>query len=92
MAVDIVRVKSDIKKGLLRVMIIGESILLCDVKSGEAVKIGELPKKNKWIPVECGTMCSNCKKVFDHHFEINHYACIKLKFCPECKARMDGDT
>ena len=44
-AIDIVQVKSNIKSGLLAVEIHNNFILLKDVKSGEAVVIGELPKE-----------------------------------------------
>ena len=51
--VDIVKVKSNIKDGLLAVEIHNGFILLKDTKSGEAVVIGELPKQTvlNWKPL-----------------------------------------
>lgn len=43
--VDIVDVKLNIKYGHLQLAFHHENILLVDAKSGEAVKIGELPKE-----------------------------------------------
>ena len=46
----------------------------------------------EWKAVECGTMCTNCKRVFDHHFEISRHVCVKLRKCPDCGADMRGGT
>lgn len=46
MRVDIVDVKLNIKNGHMRLAVHNENILLVDTKSGEAVKIGELPVKD----------------------------------------------
>ena len=42
--VDIVQVKYDIQIGRIELVFHGGNVLLKDTKSGEAVKIGELPK------------------------------------------------
>ena len=44
-AIDIVQVKQNIKNGLLAVEVYNNFILLKNVKSGESVVIGELPKE-----------------------------------------------
>lgn len=44
--VDIVLLKRDIKDGYIEMAIHDASVLLRDVRSGEAVKIGELPAKD----------------------------------------------
>ena len=48
-------------------------------------------KHGEWVAVECGTFCTNCKRVFDHHFQIPHHVCKELIRCPDCGAIMDGD-
>ena len=45
MPADIMAVKESIKNGRLQVAFHGNNILLKDTRSGEAVKIGELPKE-----------------------------------------------
>lgn len=48
-------------------------------------------KHGEWKKIECGTICTNCNRVYDNDFEfsykqINEY----FKQCPECGAKMDG--
>ena len=46
-------------------------------------------KRGKWI---CGK-CTNCKKSLEELFEGEfYYDCNELHYCPNCGARMDGDT
>ena len=45
-----------------------------------------------WVPVEGGTMCSGCKRVFDKDFEIRRNVCRELKRCPDCGAHMDEEV
>lgn len=47
-------------------------------------------KHGEWKKIECGTICTNCNRVYDNDFEfsykqINEY----FKRCPECGAKMD---
>ena len=49
--IDIVKVKSEIKKGILKVEINGTSVLLTHPMSGESVKIADL--KDFGIDVSC---------------------------------------
>ena len=48
-------------------------------------------RHGEWKKVECGTICTNCKTVYDNDFEFS-YKQIKeyFKRCPECGAKMDG--
>ena len=48
--------------------------------------------RGHWISVECGTLCSHCHRVFDHHFEVNHHRCVEFKRCPVCGAHMDEEV
>ena len=49
----------------------------------EEVKYGE------WKKVGCGTICTNCNKVYDNDFEFPYKTIIEhFKRCPECGARM----
>lgn len=45
-----------------------------------------------WVPVECGTLCSACMRVFDSHFEIRRSVCLEMKRCPDCGAHMDEEV
>ena len=45
-------------------------------------------KRGEWVAVECGTICTNCNRVFDHNFEIPHHVCRELTYCPNCGAKM----
>ena len=45
--VDVLAVKEFIKNGRLQVTFHGNNILLKDTSSGEAVKIGELPREDE---------------------------------------------
>lgn len=47
-------------------------------------------KYGKWVAVECGTLCTNCRRVFDDNFQIPHHVCKELIRCPDCGAIMDG--
>lgn len=42
---DIVDVKRDVEGKFLEVKIYGDNIILCDLQSGEAVKVGEVKKE-----------------------------------------------
>lgn len=48
-------------------------------------------KHGEWKRIECGTICTNCNRVYDNDFEFS-YKQIKeyFKRCPECGAKMDG--
>ena len=50
-------------------------------------------KHGEWKKVECGTICTNCNRVYDNDFEFL-YKQIKeyFKRCPECGAKMDGGS
>lgn len=50
--------------------------------SMEEIKFGT------WKHLECGTMCTNCNRVFDSDFEIPRHTCESLPRCPNCGARM----
>lgn len=55
MAIDIVKVRTDIRNGDLMVTFHNGNILLKDMRSGEAVKISELPiyeaESERWISI-----------------------------------------
>lgn len=59
-----------------------------DIEEAPTIE-AEPVKHGKWRLVECGTQCTSCTRVFDHHFEISQQVCSKLKRCPECGAIMD---
>lgn len=48
-------------------------------------------KHGEWKKIECGTICTNCNRIYDNDFEFS-YKQIKeyFKRCPECGAKMDG--
>ncbi len=48
-------------------------------------------KHGEWKRIECGTICTNCNRVYDNDFEFS-YKQIKQYFkrCPDCGAKMDG--
>ena len=50
-------------------------------------------KHGEWKRIECGTICTNCNRVYDNDFEFS-YKQIKQYFkrCPDCGAKMDGDA
>lgn len=52
----------------------------------------EKVKHGEWKKLECGTICTNCNRVYDKDFEFS-YEKIKTYFkrCPECGAKMDGE-
>ena len=62
------------------------------VKTPEGHKVFAPLCFGRWVAVECGTFCTNCTRVFDHHFEIPHLVCKKLSRCPACGAKMEVDS
>lgn len=100
--VDIMDVKKATQSGVLKVKVNDTGdILLADVKSGEAAKIGELPV-GQWKPFiedveiyntggfterkQTGWICGRCKS----KESITPY--YKTRYCPHCGARMKGET
>lgn len=63
-AIDIVKVKQDVQDGLLEVEVHNGYILLKNVKSGESVVIGELPKQTtlNWKPLTRDTELKNDRR------------------------------
>ncbi len=73
--IDVVAVKKAVKNGALTVKVINGNILLADVKSGEAAKIGELPV----------VRCKDCK----YWWKVNEL-CTHEKCCDGCFAVVDA--
>lgn len=65
--------------------------IIARIEAAEAVEAEPVVHAH-WVPVECGTLCSHCHRVFDHHFEVNHYRCVEFKRCPDCGAHMDKEV
>ena len=59
-----------------------EELNLKSTASMEEIEFGT------WKSMECGTMCTNCKRVFDKDLEIPRHVCESLLRCPNCGARM----
>lgn len=75
--------KKAVKDGALIVKVIDVNILLVDVKSGGAAKIGGLPV-GRWRKTEGGAaFCTACKTKMNGY--LFGYGC-----CPMCGARMKG--
>ena len=51
--IDILDIRKAIWDGKLQVKIVRKNIILCDVQTGEAVKIGEVMKKKINISYQC---------------------------------------
>ena len=46
-------------------------------------------KHGEWKRVECGTICTQCRRVYDNDFEFSHEKVKQyFKYCPECGADM----
>ena len=96
--IDVVAVKKAVKDGALitRVNVDGD-ILLADVKSGEAAKIGELPvgvwaiegEDIIWGNSLKRRYCTNCCE--RPHFDKEKRKFILTPFCHNCGAMMKGE-
>lgn len=95
--IDVVAVKKAVKDGALVTKVVDGNILLADVKSGEAAKIGELPV-GRWIFTQeysetldidlPWATCSACRE-----YRINSAPFIKKpNYCPLCGAKMKGEN
>ena len=59
-----------------------------NIKDAPTANVVEV-KHGEWKRVECGTICTQCRRVYDNDFEFSHEKVKQnFKYCPNCGADM----